>query len=49
MPCLRIQDLPTNELTNTVLVVKLTFDKDVGSLTRATEAVGAIGCLLPQT
>ena len=41
-PCLRIKDLPTNKLPNTVLVVKLTFERDVMSFPGGVEATGSV-------
>ena len=41
-PYLRLQNLPTNRLTNEVLVVKLTFDSDVTSFGKAAEAAGSV-------
>lgn len=40
--CLRVKNLPTNELANSVLVVKLTFDRGVTTFETAPEPAGTI-------
>jgi alpha-L-fucosidase len=42
VPYLRLRDLPTNELVNEVLVVKLTFDEDVTRFEAASETAGTV-------
>lgn len=42
IPYLRLRNLPTNDLVNEVLVVKLTFDREVNAFEPAAEAAGSV-------